>query len=183
MPPAGLGLMLLLGLAALSGFAEATVFFIVADVWISWVAVRAGLRTALGAAFAAALGALAGVALLYAWAADDASAALALVDGVPFVTEAMIAGMREDLPASGASAVLTAGVTGVPIKVAAVLAPGAGIGSGTFMAAAFFQRIARFAAVAIIAALLARPLERRTAFALWAAFWLVFYALYWSRLA
>jgi hypothetical protein len=185
MPRAGMGVAALALLFAW-GFAEATVFFVVVDVAVSWIALRRGLKQGLAAAVAAAAGALAGVALLYAWAAREPAAGLALVDAVPFVTAELIQGMRADLAGRGILAVLVAGVTGVPIKIAAALAPGLGIGPAAFLIAGAAQRLARFAAVALMAAVLARllraRLSERSLVALWAAFWILFYALYWAVL-
>ena len=179
-----------LGMAALLfawGFAEATVFFIVADVAISWIALQRGAQAGLLAALLAALGAMPGVALLYGWAARDGASALALVVAVPWVTPALIERMHADLAVNGAAAVLAAGMTGVPIKIAAVLAPGHGIGFAAFLGFGFVQRLARFSAAALIAAALARILPRRWSvrmrIALWASFWILFYAVYWTALA
>jgi membrane protein YqaA with SNARE-associated domain len=185
MPRAGMGVAALALLFAW-GFAEATVFFVVVDVAVSWIALRRGLKQGLAAAVAAAAGALAGVALLYAWAAREPAAGLALVDAVPFVTAELIQGMRADLAERGVVAVFAAAATGVPIKIAAALAPGAGIAPAPFLLAAAVQRLGRFAAVALLAAVLVRFLRRRlserTLLALWAAFWILFYALYWTVL-
>jgi membrane protein YqaA with SNARE-associated domain len=185
MPRAGMGVAALALLFAW-GFAEATVFFVVADVAVSWIALRRGVKPGLGAAVTAAAGAVLGIALLYAWAAREPAAALALVDAVPFVTDELIEAMRADLREQGVAAVLIAGVTGVPIKIAAALAPGVGIAPAPFLLAAAVQRLARFASVALLAHLLARALRRgvteRGVLALWAAFWILFYALYWTVL-
>ena len=181
-----------MGVAALAllfawGFAEATIFFIVADVAVSWIAVRRGLKPALLAALAGAAGAVLGIALLYFWAAREPAAALTLVDAVPFVTAELIQGLRADLEEQGLAAVLAAGVTGVPIKIAAALAPELGIGPAPFLLASAAQRLGRFAAVALLAAVLARLLRRRfserSLAALWVAFWVAFYALYWTALS
>src|SRR5262245_51659145 len=88
------------------GFAEATLFFIVPDVAISIVAVLHGRRPALRAAIAAAVGALAGVALLYGWGAKDPDAARALVLRVPAIPPGMVARMEADLAAEGPLAVI-----------------------------------------------------------------------------
>ena len=185
MPHAGMGL----GAAALLfawGFAEATVFFIVADAAVGWIALRRGAKAGLRAAFVAAAGAVLGIALLYGWAAHDPEAALSLVDAVPFVTPELIEGMRAGLAADGAEAVLAAGATGVPIKIAAALAPASGIGIASFLSLGFAQRLARFSAVALLTAGIARLLpERWTAgmrLALWTGFWILFYAVYWTML-
>jgi membrane protein YqaA with SNARE-associated domain len=168
------------------GFAEATVFFVVADVGVSWIAVRHGLKAALGAALAAAAGAVLGIALLYIWSAREPVAAVALVDAVPFVTDELIERMRDHLAEQGVAAVLIAGVTGVPIKIAAVLAAGLGIGPAPFLLFGAAQRLERFLTVALlawfVARLLRRRLSERSLTALWAAFWILFYALYWTAL-
>jgi hypothetical protein len=94
--------------------------------------------------------------------------------------------MRAGLAADAAEAVLAAGATGVPIKIAAALAPASGIGMAAFLSLGFAQRLARFAAVALLAAGAARVLPDRWTrgmrLALWTAFWILFYAVYWTIL-
>ncbi len=168
------------------GVAEATVFFIVADVAVSWIALKRGWASGLAAALAAALGALLGIARLYGWAAREEDAALALVDRVPWVSAALIEGMRADLVARGWVAVMAAGASGVPIKIAAALAPGLGIGPATFLVAGAAQRLLRFVAVALVAAAIGHWMRgrapARTVTMIWAAAWTAFYALYWTLL-
>ena len=53
------------------GIAEATVFFIVPDVWISFVALRRGWQAGALAAFFACIGALIGGAIMYLWGSND----------------------------------------------------------------------------------------------------------------
>lgn len=62
-------------IAALWGIAEATVFFIVPDVWISFVAARRDWKAGVLAACLACTGALIGGAIMYLWASRDAEAA------------------------------------------------------------------------------------------------------------
>ena len=168
------------------GFAEATVFFVVADVAVSWVAVRRGLKPALAAALAASAGAVLGIALIYFWAAREPAAALALVVAGPFVTAELIERMRDHLAEQGVAAVLIAGITGVPIKIAAAIAPGVGIAPAPFLLFGAAQRLERFVAVALLTALIARllrgRLSERSLTAVWAGFWVLFYALYWTAL-
>ena len=57
------------------GFAEATLFFVVPDVWLTLIAVRRGLRPALVACGWALAGALAGGLAMYAWGAFDTATA------------------------------------------------------------------------------------------------------------
>ena len=60
-----LGLTLPLWIVAGWSAAEASIFFLVADIPISWVAVRSGTRAAILAASVAALASVAGAAALF----------------------------------------------------------------------------------------------------------------------
>ena len=62
-------------IAGIWGFAEATLFFIVPDVWLTLIAVRRGLVPALAACGWALAGALAGGLAMYAWGVFDSAAA------------------------------------------------------------------------------------------------------------
>ena len=86
----------LLPLAAIAAafawsFAEATVFFIVADVLLTFIAVAMGLRVALLASLAAAIGAACGGMIMWRHGLADPVAATNLLAAVPFVSSGMIA--------------------------------------------------------------------------------------------
>src|SRR2546430_827245 len=70
------------------GLAEATLFFVVPDVWVSWVALFSFRKSALALAFVVA-GSLVGSAIMFAWATREPARAHAVVERVPFVTPAM----------------------------------------------------------------------------------------------
>jgi hypothetical protein len=76
--------------AALWGFAEATLFFLVPDVLLTGIAMRKGLRVALLASLAAAAAATAGGLIMYRWAAADAAGARQVIDLLPAVSPAQI---------------------------------------------------------------------------------------------
>ena len=89
--------------AAAWGLAEGTFFFIVPDVWLSWVALRRA-RTARKAALSALAGALAGGALVHGWARRaEADVTRASLLRVPAITPEMIAeveaGLERGMPA------------------------------------------------------------------------------------
>jgi membrane protein YqaA with SNARE-associated domain len=170
--------------AALWGFAEATLFFIVPDVLLTFVTLRRGLRRALAACAWAAAGAVVGGAAIYAWAATDPDAALAAVGAVPAISADLMESVRQDLAAEGPGALFTAGVTGVPYKIYAAAAPGEGLHWAGFLAVSFAARMFRFA-LAVLATggldrLLSRRVPKRGRLALLAGVWLVFYAGYFS---
>jgi membrane protein YqaA with SNARE-associated domain len=174
----------MLGLAALWGLAEATVFFIVPDVLLSWIVLRYGARRAVGAAIVACGGALAGGAIMYVWGAEDGEAARAFVDLIPAISSGMIADAGEDLQRKGVAAVFEGMVTGTPYKAYAVEAGIQTIGVLSFLAMSVPARLSRFLAVIAITSVASAILRRRiSASATTVAvigLWIVFYAVYFT---
>src|SRR5271157_5406652 len=111
-----------LAVAFLWGLAEATFFFVIPDVFLSFVAILAGRRTWTHI-LAAVSGALVGGALLFQWAQVNPIHAHAAVARVPFMRESMFAKVDEGLRSQGLTAVLLGSVTGIPYKLYAVEAP------------------------------------------------------------
>ena len=170
--------------AALWGFAEATLFFIVPDVLLSFAVVARGWRPAVAASVWALAGALLGGVIMYLWGAADPAGALVVIELVPAISPAMVAQVQQDLAGQGFIALFRAGVTGVPYKIFAASAPQAGIGLAPFVLGSAAARLGRFLlaviGTALVDAVLARRLARRGRLALLACFWVLFYALYWS---
>ena len=173
-----------LALAFAWGAAEASVFFVVPDVVVTAVALRRGLGAGLLAAAAAALGAVAGGAAMYAFAAADPTAAVATVDAVPAISGAMIAEARGAFADGGDVALLRAAYTGVPYKIYAVLAGEAGRPLAAFLIVSLLVRASRFVIAAVLTRLAVATFGRRlgaTARAVTlATFWLLFYAAYFA---
>lgn len=170
--------------AALWGFAEATLFFIVPDVLLTFVTLRRGLRRALATCVWAAAGAVLGGAAMYAWAATDPDAALAAVGAMPAISADLIESVRQDLAAEGPATLFAAGVTGVPYKIYAAAAPGVGLHPAIFLIVSFAARMVRFALAVLVTGgldrLLSRWVPKRGRLVLLAGVWLVFYAGYFS---
>ena len=112
----GLGKFLLgpLGVALgfLWGFVEATLFFVVPDVWLSLVAIFS-LRRVWQHIAAAITGAAAGGALIFLWAQTHPDSASAVVNKVPFVTKQMFAKVDVSFQTRGLSAVYVGPLTGL----------------------------------------------------------------------
>jgi membrane protein YqaA with SNARE-associated domain len=168
--------------AALWGLAEATLFFIVPDVWVSLVASRRGLRAALIACLFAAAGALVGGVVMYGWGHLDPTTAVAALDRVPAVSPSMIDRVESQLAGEGVVALLLGAFTGIPYKVYAVLAAVLGIPLIELLLVTVPARLARFVLVALIVSALST-----TAFKSWKptgkmwitiGFWLLFYATF-----
>jgi hypothetical protein len=174
-----------LNLAALFwAFAEASFFFIVPDVWLTVIAARHGIRPALIACGFAVAGALLGGLAMYLWASADPAAALALLDRVPGITPGMIDTAGAALRAQGVFALVFGAFAGVPYKIYAVQAPGAGIGLLLFLAASVPARLMRFVLLVGMAAtftgLVDGWLSKRVVLVLVVVAWVAFYAAYWS---
>jgi membrane protein YqaA with SNARE-associated domain len=170
--------------ASLWGFAEATLFFIVPDVWLSAVAVGRGRPAALRAAAWAIAGAILGGTVMHAWGSVDPAGATAVLDRLPAISPAMIAGVRDELLHQGVAAVVIGGVTGVPYKIYAVLADGARLTLPLFLLISIPARAIRFVLAVVIAdginRLLARWLTLRQRYAVLGAAWLAFYVFYFA---
>jgi hypothetical protein len=152
-----------LWLAGLWGFAEATLFFIVPDVFLTWIATRYGAGQAARASFAAVAGAVLGGVGMYMWAAHDPELARTVIGVIPAISDSMISETGADVRSAGAWAIFAGGFTGVPYKIYAVESGAARIGMAWFVLATLAARFIRFLASSFLVAGLARLMARRFA--------------------
>lgn len=171
------------GIALAWGFAEATLFFIVADMLVSYATVYFGLRRGLEATFFATIGAVAGGAAMYRWGVNEPAGVVAALDGVPAISAGMIAEVRQALSGDWQSALFGAAFTGVPYKIYAALAPAAGIAMPIFLLVSVPARLVRFLALWLVTGVLSRlvatRMGKRQQIVLLTLIWVVFYAFYW----
>ncbi len=165
------------------GFAEATFFFIVPDVFLTFMAVRKGWREGLKVAVAALVGALLGGLLMYTWGAGaKLKVIVPFLDVIPAISREMIMHTLAALKENGTVTLLTTAFCGVPYKIPAALASHAGIALPTFFAMSVLGRGLRFAlstlAAAGIAALWRRILPAVSPLWAWAGFWALFYGVW-----
>jgi hypothetical protein len=165
------------------GFAEASLFFIVPDAWLGFVALFAPRRMLpmLGAILA---GAAVGAACLYlatiAWADELTSLILAL----PAIAPADLEQARRQLQDAGAGAILPALADGRPVKLYIHGAALDGIGLSEVVVFTVLNRLLRLLLVggvmaaigAVGRSIVAR--SPRAVAALYVAGWVVFYAAY-----
>ena len=171
--------------AAAWGFAEATLFFIVPDVLLSWLAAfrpRPAWR-ALGACLA---GALLGGTLMYGLAAGDPAGLRALLERVPAVGAALVAQTGAALQQDYGLQMLRAGFTGVPYKILAVESGAQGHPLAAFLAWSVPARLSRWVLVVLLARAVAAFVRTRVAapdrllWTSWAAGWGIVYAVYFA---
>jgi membrane protein YqaA with SNARE-associated domain len=170
-------------IAALWGFSEATLFFIVPDVFLSVVALR-DRRAALLCCGAAVAGALAGGFLLYCWGKADPSGAASALLAVPAISQGMIEDVRSSLVSRGLVTLFLGPLKGTPYKIYAAASGSMGLSLPLFLLVSIPARGVRFLAVTLAVSwasrspLAAWPLARKRALAI--ALWAVFYAGYFA---
>lgn len=171
------------GLGFVWGFAEATVFFVVPDVWLTWIALHS-VRNALVACSWALAGAVIGGIVVYLWGQNDLATALAVFDRLPSIGPALIERVTQQMQDYDTLALLMGGFSGVPYKLYAAQAAHAGMGLPVFIAATLLARGARFLVTTLVAGLLARWLAVRIGLGrvrlIWFGAVALNYALYWS---
>jgi membrane protein YqaA with SNARE-associated domain len=170
-------------LAGAWGLAEATLFFIVPDVHLSWVALK-NYRSAMMACVCATAAALVGGAVIWSLGAKDPEPVRAVFDWMPAIGPAMIAEVADQLGSHGISALFIGPLTGTPYKIYALEAAGAGFGLIVFLLISIPARMIRFVVVASIAAVsshyLQRILSMRVLYGLHITLWTAFYIFYFS---
>ena len=168
--------------AVIWGFAEATLFFLVPDVWLSYVTLQRNLRAALVACVWATAGAITGGVVMYGWGSTDPDGARALLELVPAVSAAMVERVATELERQGLVALFVGPFVGTPYKIYAVTAPQSGIGLWPFAVISVPARLARFVLVSLIVNWISRRWlanwSRRAKLGLVGSFWLAFYALF-----
>lgn len=131
-------------IAALWGFAEATLFFIVPDVWLS-LAGRRDLKKGLAACLYSIAGALFGGALIYMWGVKDMAGATALIEKVPAISPEMVSRVHDELSSLGVWSIFIGPFKGTPYKLYAAQAADAGVGIILFLLTTIPARGFRFA--------------------------------------
>ena len=167
--------------AAFWGLAEATLFFIVPDVWLT-IAGRKKLRTGLTACIYALTGALIGGVIIYLWAASNLNHAQTTIEKVPAISHDMISRVRSELSNQGFVAILLGPLRGTPYKVYAAQAADNGIGLGLFLLISIPARIIRFLIVTICCHFALKTLakfnRKINSVAILLIGWIIFYTWY-----
>jgi hypothetical protein len=173
--------------AAIWGLAEATLFFIVPDVLITFAVVRFDLRHGLIlAVFAAAFASIAGLGMWF-WGHNDAVAARHVMLLVPAIGPDLLARAARELTHGWPLHLVTGAMTGVPYKLYAVEAGARGVDPALFVPMSFVARLTRFVETAVLMALgrwLLLKVDRpRWVYPAWALAWLATYAFYFTTRA
>jgi membrane protein YqaA with SNARE-associated domain len=170
-------------IAFIWGLAEATVFFVVPDVWLTRLAVR-DFRRAFVASLWALAGAILGGIILWSVARHGAAEKLfAAFDRLPGISPALIQKSGSAMVERGLVSLATGALAGQPYKLYAVHAGALGVAFVPFLFASLAARFARFLLTSIIARAIGRMFEHRGErflLQLHGIVWLVFYLGYFS---
>ncbi len=179
-----LGLTLPLTIVAGWSAAEAAIFFLVADIPISWIAVRSGAKAGMLAAVVAAIASVLGTLAVLVWAGQDPVGATRVMAALPGIDAALVAEAADRFH-HGPHAVLAGAFSGIPFKLFALEA--AKQNALGFLLLAPLLRLPRFLVVALFAGSVSRLLERRMTLRqrllLLAGLWGAFYAFYFSMMS
>ncbi len=175
----------LLALTAGWSFAEGLLFFLVADIPISWIALRHGWRAGLKAALIAAPSAALGGLAMALWANGDAASAHAALVALPAIDGRMIGAVAGRWAEGGYAAMAQGAFTGTPYKLFAYAQGTAPQGHAIlFLLGSIAARLPRFVLIALGVSAISRGMSRwlslRTRQWLLALSWLGFYGWYFS---
>ena len=118
-------------IASLWGFAEATLFFIVPDVLLSWLALRSP-KSGLIACLFALLGALIGGSAMWLWGRNDPDSARAIFELLPAMGGNSIASVQIQLADSGIAALFRGPLGGLPTRFTLWRPPTSAMGLRSF---------------------------------------------------
>lgn len=171
--------------AATWGTAEATVFFIVPDVWTSWVALhhpKRGMATTVSALAGALLG---GAVTFKTSQRMTPEATENVLTSIPGISASMVADVERQLDEQGWAALVRGPTRGVPYKIYARTLAHGNESFGRFMALSIPARMLRFltvtGGVAVLGKLAGRRgLSKKTKTKLFVGGWTAFYAWYFT---
>ena len=168
------------------GLAEATLFFVVPDVLLTFVALYAPRRSVKLMAFILG-GALAGGTVMFYLGAKSPESAGSAVRRVPFVSAAMFEKTHRGFEHDGIWTLAKAAGNGIPYKVYCVQASRYG-NWGAFIVVSVLARLERFAPFWLAASLLGmvfrERIQRKPLLPALAhiSLWILGYAWYWSKI-
>ncbi|KFE41237.1 hypothetical protein [Staphylococcus agnetis] len=169
-------------LAILWGFSEATLFFIIPDVLLTFVAITyQRKRVVVKVVMSALLGALIGGACVYIASLYDDKLTLNMLLNVPSVQTYMVDHVITSMNDNPAYALITGPLFGVPYKLFAFIAP-QHLNIITFLLISIPARLVRFIIVTSLAYVLShyvfKWLQYRYKIMIWLIVWIIVYAIY-----
>jgi membrane protein YqaA with SNARE-associated domain len=176
------------GVLWLSGFlwglAEATAFFVVPDVLLSFIAQRRGMLAALAVMLFVVAGAVLGGLVMWWIGGAYPEQIVRFLDSLPAISPGMIEKARAAQAEAPFAVLLAGSLSGVPYKVFAATAQAAGVSASWFLLITIPARSVRFVLAIVATVLIDRVVSKwlslRARSRILAAFWALFYAVFWA---
>lgn len=176
-------MLLLFALAVIWGLFEATVFFIIPDVIVTFIGLS-GYKRALWGAVWALVGAIIGGTMMYFFGVYQFDWIAGVVADVPAISEEMMESVRLSLESEGLIAMIFGPTKGIPYKIYAIYASSVEIGFAAFVMASIPARFIRFFLTGMMAAFLSQTVFSRLATGVkvtaWVVVWIIVYSIYFS---
>ncbi len=165
------------------GFAEATIFFIVPDVWLTFIAVKYGFKRALTGLVFAVVGALLGGVVMYCVGRFTSINAYAFFDRIPGISPQLIDTAYGQIERHQILALFPGLFRGIPYKIYATRLGQAGANFVTMIIVSIFARGLRFLGVVALAYYAGKALRKISKIKnidiiLLILSWLAFYIIY-----
>jgi len=174
---------MLIGLIGLIwGFSEATLFFLVPDIWLTWVVLHHE-EYSKPTYLWTLIGAMLGGTLMYLWGMSRPNQVTALLDKVPAISENLIATSAMNLNDSSFLAMLTGSFSGTPYKLYASQAYQANLSLISFLAITIPARLARWIVLGLVTFGIKHVMPRHQSNRLtmiWMSLWILNYLFYFS---
>jgi membrane protein YqaA with SNARE-associated domain len=165
--------------AFLWGLAEATLFFIVPDVFLTFIALRS-LRRALIASIFAVVGAIVGGVLMYFFASRS------VLLSIPAINGPMIDDVGQQVANHAAWSVFLGPLRGIPYKIYAAQWGWQHLSLATLVLITIPARAIRFvlttALASFAASALRKRIQQRTIVAIHVIVWTAFYVMYFTKM-
>lgn len=168
-------------LSFLWGIGEATFFFIVPDVFLSYLALNIESKKLLKANFAALAGACVGGTIIWFIAVFTQVSAIDLFDWIPFIDAKTIGEAQHLAQNKGVASIVFAPLSALPYKLVAFQVSNLGVSLPFFIFVTFIGRAYRFLIVSYVSWLGSWIFKRFKyswpRYALWAYCWICIYAI------
>jgi membrane protein YqaA with SNARE-associated domain len=163
------------------GLCESTFFFIVPDVWLTYVAITSQKKALYCCCFSL-VGALVGGLLIYALGRVDYHVISAIFNLIPGISPSLQATVHQSLQEQGVRALLWGPLHGLPYKLYALHAAALNIPLVLFLLISIPARFIRFVLLTLLTATVRRKLSRylstRQIYMIFGLVWIVFYTFY-----
>lgn len=168
-------------IAFLWGAAEAIFFFIVPDVFLSYLALD-GLKKSLIACLYACLGAVLGGWIMYSLSYSYPEESLKFLDSIPAISPQLIEVAKNSSHENMFSGMLIGSFTGVPYKIFAAYAGISSFPVFLFLLFTIPVRLARFIIIALLSSTVSRIALKKQPYKIKLCFymiiWIIFYIYY-----